>query len=123
MEVATVQNVYNLIVRKHDDVLSCCEQNGTAFIPFLAAASGDLAISKTMAGIAARAGATPTQVALAWLWRKSPAIILIPGTTSIKYLEENAASGDVNCRRRARHRRNERSRRQLHALQGAQLRD
>jgi pyridoxine 4-dehydrogenase len=95
VEVATVQNVYNLITRKHEDVLAYCEQNGIAFIPFWPLHSGRLAKSKAMDDLAERTGATPAQIALAWLLRKSPAIILIPGTSSIKHLEQNLAACDV----------------------------
>jgi aryl-alcohol dehydrogenase-like predicted oxidoreductase len=95
VEIATVQNVYNLVTRMHDDVLVYCEQNGIAFIPFWPLHSGELAKSEAMRDIAAQAGAKPAQVALAWLLRKSPAIILIPGTSSIAHLEQNVAACDI----------------------------
>jgi len=95
VEIATVQNVYNLITRRHEDVLEYCEQNAIAFIPFWPLHSGGLAKSRAMGDIAERTGATPAQIALAWLLRKSPAIILIPGTSSIGHLEQNIAAGEV----------------------------
>jgi pyridoxine 4-dehydrogenase len=95
VEIATVQNVYNLITRMHEDVLTYCEQNGIAFIPFWPLHSGGLAKSEAMEGVVARTGAARAQVALAWLLRKSPAIILIPGTSSIEHLEQNIAACDV----------------------------
>jgi aryl-alcohol dehydrogenase-like predicted oxidoreductase len=95
VEIATVQNVYNLITRMHEDVLVYCEQNDIAFIPFWPLHSGNLAKSETMRNIAAQACATPAQVALAWLLKKSPAVILIPGTSSIEHLEQNIAACDI----------------------------
>jgi len=95
VEIATVQNVYNLGTRMHEDVLAYCEQNGIAFIPFWPLHSGDLTKSKVMGDIAAQVEATPAQIALAWLLKKSPAIILIPGTSSIEHLEQNIAACDV----------------------------
>jgi len=96
VEIATVQNVYNLVTRMHEDVLAYCEQNGIAFIPFWPLHSGELTKSETMRDIAAQAGATHAQVALAWLLKKSPAIILIPGTGLIEHLEQNIAASDIS---------------------------
>ena len=95
VEIATVQNVYNLVTRNHEDVLTYCEQNMIAFIPFWPLHSGHLARSEAMHDIAKRSGATTAQVALAWLLKKSPSIILIPGTSSIEHLEENISALDV----------------------------
>ncbi len=95
VEIAAVQNIYNLTIRKHDDVLAYCERNGIAFIPFWPLHSGALAKSEAMAAIALQRGATPAQVALAWLLKKSPAIILIPGTSSLAHLEENVAASGI----------------------------
>jgi aryl-alcohol dehydrogenase-like predicted oxidoreductase len=95
VEIATVQNVYNLARRKHDDVLAYCAQNNIGFIPFWPLQRGALAKSEAMAEIVARVDATPAQVALAWLLRKSPVIILIPGTSSIEHLEQNVAACNV----------------------------
>ncbi len=92
VEIATVQNIYNLALRKHDDVLAYCESNGIGFIPFWPLHSGALAKSDAMSEIAARTASTPAQIALAWLLRKSFVTILIPGTTSIEHLEQNVAA-------------------------------
>jgi aryl-alcohol dehydrogenase-like predicted oxidoreductase len=95
VEIATVQNVYNLGVRKHEDVLTYCEKNRIGFIPFWPLHSGALTKSDKVIDIVARTGATPAQVALAWLLKKSPAILLIPGTSSIEHLEQNVGACHV----------------------------
>jgi pyridoxine 4-dehydrogenase len=95
VEIATVQNVYNLAVRNHDAVLAYCERNGIGFIPFWPLHFDAVARSEVLARISAEAAATPSQVALAWLLRKSTATILIPGTSSVRHLEENVAACDV----------------------------
>ena len=95
VEIATVQNRYNLTMRKHNDVLAYCEQHGIGFIPFYPLDNGALAKSEAMAAIVARTAATPAQIALAWLLTRSPVTILIPGTSSIVHLEQNVAAGDV----------------------------
>ena len=88
--IATVQNLFNLVSRTSDDVLAYCEENGIAFIPWYPLASGDLSTpGNTVSVVAERHGITPSQVALAWLLNKSPAIIPIPGTGSIAHLESN----------------------------------
>jgi pyridoxine 4-dehydrogenase len=96
VEIATVQNVYSLAIRRHDEVLSFCQRNGIGFIPFWPLHLEGLAKSETLARIADEAAATPSQVALAWLLRKSPATILIPGTSSLAHLEENLAARDIS---------------------------
>jgi pyridoxine 4-dehydrogenase len=95
VEIATVQNIYNLAVRKHDGVLKYCEQNGIAFIPFWPQHIEALADSPVLTRVSEETASTPRQVALAWLLRKSPATILIPGTSSISHLESNMAACDV----------------------------
>ena len=95
VDIATVQNVYSLAARLHGDVLAHCERNGIGFIPFWPLHGGALAQSQEMARIAATRRATPAQVSLAWLLRKSPNIILIPGTSSVAHLEENLAARSV----------------------------
>jgi aryl-alcohol dehydrogenase-like predicted oxidoreductase len=95
VEISTVQHVYSVAIRRHDEVLAYCEGAGIAFIPFWPLHLEGLAKSETLARIAAEAGVTPRQAALAWLLNKSPAIILIPGTSSIAHLEENLAARDV----------------------------
>ncbi|MEJ0066474.1 MAG: aldo/keto reductase [Caulobacteraceae bacterium] len=95
VEIATVQNVYNLAIRRHDDVLAYCERNGIGFIPFWPLHIEALAQSDTLARIAGETAATPRQVALAWLLKKSTATILIPGTSSVQHLEQNVAACGV----------------------------
>jgi pyridoxine 4-dehydrogenase len=95
VEIATVQNVYNLAVRKHANVLAHCERHGIGFIPFWPLHIEALAKSDVLGRIAAETGATPSQVALAWLLQASPVTILIPGTSSISHLEENVAAREV----------------------------
>ena len=89
IDIATVQNEYNLARRKHGDVLSYCEQHAIGFIPFYPQQIGKLAEAETLRAIAVRENATPAMVALAWLLRRSPVIIPIPGTSSRAHLEEN----------------------------------
>ena len=95
VEIATVQNVYNLAIRKHEDVLAYCERNAIGFMPFWPLHIDALAKSETLARIATQTAATSLQVALAWLLKKSAVTILIPGTSSISHLEQNIAACDV----------------------------
>ena len=90
-----MQNEYSLVARFHGDVLAYWERNGIGFIPFWPLHGGALAQSHEMASIADTRRATPAQVSLAWLLRKSPNIILIPGTSSVAHLEENFAARSV----------------------------
>src|SRR5215213_1615680 len=95
-EVATVQNIYNLTNRGHEDVLEYCESEGIGFIPWFPLAAGDLA--KPGGPVAEAAGAhdaTPGQIALAWLLQHSEVMLPIPGTGSVDHLEENVAAADV----------------------------
>jgi pyridoxine 4-dehydrogenase len=96
VEVATVQNAYNLASRQHGDVLAYCERNAIGFIPFYPLSGGALVQSSVVTGIATKSHATPSQVALAWLLAKSPNIILIPGTSSIEHLEQNVGALDIH---------------------------
>jgi len=94
--VASVQNQYNLIDRKHEDVLDYCTENGIAFIPWHPLASGELAAPGGVLDEAAkRLGATVSQVALAWLLQHSPMMLPIPGTSSPQHLEENLKAADL----------------------------
>jgi aryl-alcohol dehydrogenase-like predicted oxidoreductase len=95
-EVATVQNLYNLTVRKSEDVLAYCEEQGIGFIPWFPLASGGLAAPGGVVEEIARAHeATAGQVALAWLLAKSPVMLPIPGTSSVEHLEENVAAAEL----------------------------
>ena len=94
--VATVQNSYNLADRESDEVLDYCEANGIGFIPYYPlGGGGELARSAKLAKIAREKGATPGQIALAWLLKRSPAILPIPGTSKVSHLEENVAARDI----------------------------
>jgi pyridoxine 4-dehydrogenase len=93
--IATVQNEYNLGTRQHEDVVNYCETNGIGFLPFYPQRIGRLSEVLEMKEFAARKGATPAQIALAWLLKRSPVIIAIPGTSSLTHLEENVRAGEV----------------------------
>ena len=94
--VATVQNRYNLTDRSAEDVLEYCEQQGIGFIPWYPLDAGKLAEpGGPIAEAAESHGATPGQVALAWLLARSPVMLPIPGTGSVEHLEENAAAADL----------------------------
>jgi pyridoxine 4-dehydrogenase len=94
--VATVQNRYNLVDRGSEDVLEYCEQHGIGFIPWYPLAAGELAKSGSILDRVAKAhGATPGQIALAWLLKRSPAMLPIPGTSKVKHLEENVAVVEI----------------------------
>lgn len=94
--VATVQNHYNVLSRESEDVLDYCEANGIGFIPWYPLAAGDLAKSGSVLDtIARRHKATPGQIALAWLLRRSPVMLPIPGTSKVAHLEENVAAAHI----------------------------
>jgi pyridoxine 4-dehydrogenase len=91
--IATVQNEYNLAYRNSEDVLDYCTRENIGFIPWFPLATGDLAKpSGALAKIARRLEAKPAQIALAWLLKKSPVMLPIPGTSKVKHLEENTAA-------------------------------
>ena len=91
-EVACVQNQYNL-AHRHDDVLiDTLARAGIAYVPFFPLGGFSPLQSATLSDVAARLAATPMQVALAWLLRRSPNILLIPGTSSVEHLHENLAA-------------------------------
>jgi pyridoxine 4-dehydrogenase len=92
-----VQNRYNLADRAAEDVLDFCEANGIAFIPWAPIASGSLAQPGGALDKVAHEhpGVTTSQLALAWLLRRSPVMVPIPGTGSVAHLEENLAAADV----------------------------
>jgi pyridoxine 4-dehydrogenase len=94
--VATVQNRYNLVDRADEAVLDYCEANGIGFIPWFPLAAGDLAKPGGVVDTLAKAkGATPGQVALAWMLKRSPVMLPIPGTSRVAHLEENVAGAAV----------------------------
>jgi aryl-alcohol dehydrogenase-like predicted oxidoreductase len=94
--VATVQNLYNLANRKSEDVLDYCDSQGIGFIPWFPLASGDLAKpGSQLTSIAGKYDATPSQIALAWLLRRSKTMLPIPGTGKVAHLEQNAAAANI----------------------------
>jgi pyridoxine 4-dehydrogenase len=95
--VATVQNRYNLVARGSEDVLDYCEANNIGFIPWAPLASGDLAAEGgILDNIAREHGASPSQIALAWILKRSPVMLPIPGTSKVKHLEENVAAAAIS---------------------------
>jgi pyridoxine 4-dehydrogenase len=91
--ISTVQNQYNLVHRDSEGVLNYCTRENIGFIPWFPLATGDLAKPHgALTRVARRLGAKPAQVALAWLLKKSPVILPIPGTSNVKHLEENTAA-------------------------------
>ncbi|WP_405827918.1 aldo/keto reductase [Streptomyces sp. NBC_00105] len=117
IDVASVQNRYSLLHREHEPVLAACEAAGIAFLPWqpvagavsatratsgaaattaeTAAAAAAAAVTAALASVAAELGATPAQVALAWLLGRSPVILPIPGTARVDHLEENVAAAQL----------------------------
>jgi len=96
VSVVTVQNRYNLVDRQSEDVLDYCGARGMGFIPWFPVGAGQLAEpGGVVAEVAKATGATPSQVALAWLLRRSPAMLPIPGTSRVAHLEENCAAAMV----------------------------
>ncbi|HYS84787.1 MAG TPA: aldo/keto reductase [Bradyrhizobium sp.] len=91
--IVSVQNRYNFSDRSSEDVLAECEKGGLAFLPWHPlAAGGDAAGGGALGRVARRRGATPVQVAIAWLLARSPVIVLIPGTSSVAHPDENVAA-------------------------------
>ncbi|MBF6224415.1 aldo/keto reductase [Nocardia abscessus] len=94
--IVSVQNLYNLANRADEDVLNYAEQENIGFIPWFPIATGELAApGGPLAAISAEHGATPAQLALAWLLRRSPAMLPIPGTSSVAHVEENIAAARI----------------------------
>ncbi|MDC0746463.1 aldo/keto reductase family oxidoreductase [Polyangium mundeleinium] len=94
-EIVCVQNYYNLAHRHDDAVIDELAALGVAYVPFFPLGGFAPLQSSTLSAVAARVGATPMQVALAWLLRRSPNVLLIPGTSSIGHLRENLASASI----------------------------
>jgi aryl-alcohol dehydrogenase-like predicted oxidoreductase len=91
-KVATVQNRYNLIDRGSEDALNYCEEHGIGFIPWFPLAAGRLAESgSTLDAVSKAHNATPSQIALPWLLKRSPVMLPIPGTSKVAHLDENVA--------------------------------
>ena len=95
-EIVSVQNCYNLRDRSSDGLVDICAASGIAFIPWYPLAAGGLARSgSSLARIAQHHHATPAQIALAWLLQRSPAMLPIPGTSSIAHFEENLGAASI----------------------------
>ena len=90
--ITAVQNHYNLAERGHESVIDHCAAEGILFVPYFPLRAGP---PPAAAVIAERHGATPTQIVLAWLLRRSPAMLPIPGTLSLAHLKENLAALDI----------------------------
>jgi pyridoxine 4-dehydrogenase len=93
--IVSVQNRYSFADREWDYVVDYCESNGIAFIPWFPLGAGKVA-GEVLNEIAKAHHATPKQVALAWLLRRSPLMLPIPGTSSVEHLEENVAAASVH---------------------------
>ena len=93
--IVSVQNQYNIENRAHEDVLLACEEAAIAFIPWYPLGAGNALGSRKVKRIAARLSATPAQVALGWLLARSPVMLPIPGTGSLKHVNENAGAAQV----------------------------
>jgi aryl-alcohol dehydrogenase-like predicted oxidoreductase len=95
-KVATVQNRYNLVDRSSEDALDYCASHGIGFIPWFPLAAGQLANKGSILDrIARERGAAPSQVALAWVLKRSAVMLPIPGTSKVSHLEENVAAADI----------------------------
>jgi pyridoxine 4-dehydrogenase len=93
--IAAVQNRFNLLDRSGVQVLADCEAQGIMFVPYFPLGSGRLTSHDELRSPAERLGATPAQVALAWLLRRSPAMAVIPGTTNPGHLRANIAAAEI----------------------------
>ncbi|EJC72065.1 putative oxidoreductase, aryl-alcohol dehydrogenase like protein [Rhizobium leguminosarum bv. trifolii WSM2012] len=94
-EIVCVQNQYNLVHRADDRLIDDLIREGTAYVPFFPLGGFTPLQSSTLSDLAARLTATPMQVALAWLLRRAPNILLIPGTSSLSHLRENLAAAEL----------------------------
>jgi pyridoxine 4-dehydrogenase len=94
-EIACVQNLYNLAHRADDSLIDDLARDGIAYVPFFPLGGFTPLQSTDLSGVAERVGATPMQVALAWLLQRAPNILLIPGTSSVEHLRENLASASL----------------------------
>jgi pyridoxine 4-dehydrogenase len=94
--IVSVQNMYNITVRTAEPVLEACEANSIGFIPWFPLAAGPLAAPDgPLQRIAADHHASPSQLALAWLLKRSPVMLPIPGTSKVAHLEENVAAAEI----------------------------
>jgi pyridoxine 4-dehydrogenase len=97
IEIVSVQNLYNVGDRSHEDVVTYCEKHNIAFIPWFPVAAGKLAQpGGKLDEVSKRHGATVSQLSIAWLLHRSPVMLPIPGTSSVAHLEENLKSGEIS---------------------------
>ena len=95
VEIVCVQNQYNLAHRNDDALLDQLAGQGIAFVPFFPLGGFSPLQSETLSAVAAEVGATPMQVALAWLLQRSPNLVLIPGTSSVAHLRQNLQAASL----------------------------
>lgn len=94
--VVTVQNMFNLVTRRYEEVLDFCAAEGIGFIPWFPLGAGDLAKPGSLLdNLSKQTGYSPSQIALAWVLQRSPVLLPIPGTGKVKHLEENVAAADL----------------------------
>jgi aryl-alcohol dehydrogenase-like predicted oxidoreductase len=93
--VACVQNLYNVTARQDDAMVDACAEQGVAYVPFFPLGGFQPIQAQVLEQVAARHGVTSRQLALAWLLHRSPAILIIPGTSSVQHLEDNVAVGAI----------------------------
>jgi len=97
IDIVSVQNMYNVSERQHEDVLQYCEKNNLAFIPWFPVAAGKLAKpGGKLDELAKRHGTTVSQLSIAWLLHRSPVMLPIPGTSSVAHLEENMKAAEIS---------------------------
>jgi aryl-alcohol dehydrogenase-like predicted oxidoreductase len=94
-DIACVQNAYNLANRDDDELIDHLAREGIPYVPFFPLGGFNPLQSDSLNRVAARLGASPLQVALAWLLQRSPNVLLIPGTSSVAHLRENVAAADI----------------------------
>ena len=96
VEIASVQNQYNVVNRDHEDVLEACEEYGIGFIPYFPIAAGSISDIEAIQEVADAHDATVYQIALAWLLEHSNVMLPIPGTGSLDHLRENTAASSIS---------------------------
>jgi aryl-alcohol dehydrogenase-like predicted oxidoreductase len=95
LPVACVQNMYNLVHRQDDAMIDALAADGIPYVPFFPLGGFSRLQADALSAVAQQLGATPMQVAIAWLLRRAPNILLIPGTSSVTHLRENVAAGGI----------------------------
>jgi aryl-alcohol dehydrogenase-like predicted oxidoreductase len=93
--IVSVQNPYSLARRQHEELLDLCAEWGIAFLPWAPIAQGKLAANEALVEVARELGATPAQLALAWLLRRSPNMLVFPGSARAAHVEENCGAASI----------------------------